>query len=162
MADKTSDYLSGQGLKYDYHIICMWQGYSQRLDCYFNTLRPGQNGCIFADDIFKRIFFNENVWISITISLKFVPINNIPELVQIMAWRRPGDKPLFEPMLVGSVTHICVTRPQRVKEHGSRSYFHDVRTVCPSQYNQVGDQAQKRQTYVSSWCLQFCFGISAK
>ena len=28
------------------------------------------------------------------------PINNIPTLVQIMAWRRPGDKPLSEPMMV--------------------------------------------------------------
>ena len=27
-----------------------------------------------------------------------VPINNIPALVQIMAWRRPGDKPLSEPI----------------------------------------------------------------
>ena len=48
-------------------------------------------------------------------SLKFVakgPINNIPALVQIMAWRRPGDKPLSEPMVVGLLTHICVTRPQ--------------------------------------------------
>ena len=83
----------------------------------FNTLRPRQNGCLFADDIFKRIFLNENVWISITISLKFVPkgpMNNIPALVQIMAWHRPGDKPLSEPMLVGSMTHICVTRPQWV------------------------------------------------
>ena len=50
-------------------------------------------------------------------SLKFVPkvrINNIPSLVQIMAWRRPGDKPLFEPMMVSLPTHICVTRPQWV------------------------------------------------
>ena len=64
-----------------------------------NTLRPRQNGGHFADDIFKRIFFDENVWISIQVSLKFVPkgrINNIPALVQIMAWRRPGDKPLSE------------------------------------------------------------------
>ena len=48
-------------------------------------------------------------------SLKFVPkgpINDIPALVQIMAWRRPGDKPLSEPMLVSLPTHICVTRPQ--------------------------------------------------
>ena len=33
----------------------------------------------------------------------FVPmgsINNIPALVQVMGWRRPGDKPLFEPMMV--------------------------------------------------------------
>ena len=27
------------------------------------------------------------------------PINDIPTLVQIMAWRRPGDKPLSEPMM---------------------------------------------------------------
>ena len=55
----------------------------------FNTLRPRQNGRLFADDIFKCIFFNEIIWISITISLKFVskgPINNIPALVQISSW----------------------------------------------------------------------------
>ena len=52
---------------------------------------------------------------SIKISLKFVPqgtINNIPTLVQIMAWRLPGDEPLSEPMMVSLPTHICVTRPQ--------------------------------------------------
>ena len=84
----------------------------------FNTLRPRRNEQHFADDILKRIFFNENVWISIKISLKFVPkglINNIPALVQIMAWRRSGDKPLSEPMMVSLPTHICVTRPQWVK-----------------------------------------------
>ena len=64
-----------------------------------NTLRPRQNGRHFADDMFKCIFLNENVWIPIEMSLTFVPkgpINNIPALVQIMAWRRPGDKPLSE------------------------------------------------------------------
>ena len=82
-----------------------------------NTLRPKQNGRLFADDTFKRIFLNENIRISFKISLKFVPkgvINNIPALVLIMAWRRPGDKPSSEPMLVRSLTHICVTRPQWV------------------------------------------------
>ena len=80
-----------------------------------NTLRPSRNEQHFADDIFKRIFMNENVRISTNISLKFVPkglINNIPALVQIMASRRPGDKPLSEPMMVNLLTHICVTRPQ--------------------------------------------------
>ena len=36
------------------------------------------------------------------ISLKFVPkgpINNIVALVQKMAWRQSGDKPLSEPMM---------------------------------------------------------------
>ena len=84
-----------------------------------NTLRPRQNGRHLPDNIFKCISFNENVWISIEISLKFVrkgSINNIPALVQIMAWRRPGDKPLSEPMMVRLPTHICVTRPQRVNQ----------------------------------------------
>ena len=52
---------------------------------------------------------------SIKIPLKFVlkgPFNNIPELVQIMAWHWPGDKSLSEPMMVNLLTHICVTRPQ--------------------------------------------------
>ena len=56
--------------------------------------------------------------ISIKISLKFVPkgpINNILALVQMMAWRRPGDEPLSEPMAVSLPTHICVARPPWVK-----------------------------------------------
>ena len=54
---------------------------------FFNTLRWRQNGCCSADDIFKCVLWNENIWISIKISL-FAPqglINNIPTLVQIMA-----------------------------------------------------------------------------
>ena len=84
-----------------------------------NTLRPRQNGHHFADDIFKCIFFNENVWISISILLNFVPngsINNIPALLQITAWRQPGDKPLFEPMMVSLLMHACITRPQLVNK----------------------------------------------
>ena len=87
------------------------------LSNHLNKLRPRQNGRHFADDIFKCIFGNENVWISIKISLKFVrkgPINNIPALVQIMAWHRPGDKPLSEAMMIHLPTHICVSRPQWV------------------------------------------------
>ena len=97
------------------------QTQSSNLSRQINTLRPRQNGRLFLDDIFKWIFLNENVWISIKISLKFVPkgpINNIPALVQIMAWRRPGDKPLSEPMMVRLPTHICVTRPQWINSFG--------------------------------------------
>ena len=49
-----------------------------------STMRPRKNGRHFADDIFKCIFLNENVWIPIEISLMFVPkgpIDNIPSLV---------------------------------------------------------------------------------
>ena len=77
------------------------------------------NGSHFANDIFECIFLNENVWIPIKISLKFVPkvpINNIPALVQMLAWRRSGSKPLYEPMRTSLLTYICVTRPQRVND----------------------------------------------
>ena len=58
---------------------------------------------ILADDIFKCIFSNENDRIPIQISLKLVPripIDNKLALVQVMAWRRTGDKPLSEPMMI--------------------------------------------------------------
>ena len=57
---------------------------------------------ILSDDIFKCIFINEKLRILIPISLKFVPKgpnDNKSVLVQVMAWRRTGDKPLPEPML---------------------------------------------------------------
>ena len=101
---------------------------------FLNTLRPRQTGRHFPDDILKWIFLNENIWISIKISLKFVPrgsINNIPALVRIMAWHRPGNKPLSEPMVVRLLTHICVTRPQWVKRQlwESRDFAVD-RVLC--------------------------------
>ena len=105
-----------------YCITCcatkLWTGTpAHRMDCstsitksatwsrtdFNNALNPRQYGRHFPDAIFKCIFLNENIQISNTISLKFVPkgpINNIPALVQIMAWRRPGDKPLSKPMIV--------------------------------------------------------------
>ena len=69
--------------------------------------------------IFQMIYWNVFPWmkmlsISIKISMKFVPeglINNIPALVQIMAWRRPGDKPLSELMMISLLMQICVIRP---------------------------------------------------
>ena len=72
-----------------------------------------QNGRHFPDYIFKCIFWNENEWISIETSLKFVlkdPINNIPALFQVMAWRRPGAKPLSRVGFFPSKT--CFSRPK--------------------------------------------------
>ena len=57
---------------------------------------------ILADDIFNCIFLNENDRILIQISLKYVPkipIDNKLALVQVMAWRQAGDKPLPKPMI---------------------------------------------------------------
>ena len=69
---------------------------------WLNTSPPRQFGRKIADDTFNCISFNEDVWISIEISLKFVPngpIDDKSALVQVMAWRRTGDKPLPKPML---------------------------------------------------------------
>ena len=74
-------------------------------------------------DLWPRIFLCLTHWgrdkmdATSQVSLKFVPkgpINNIPALVQIMAWRRPGDKPLSEAMMVNLPTHVCVSWPQWV------------------------------------------------
>ena len=105
--------ITGQVTSFAFSIVII-----KDINHYINTLRPRQNGRSFTDDTFKCIFLNENVRISIKISLKFVlkgPINNNPALVQIMAWRLSGDKPLSEPMMVCLLTHICVTCPQWVK-----------------------------------------------
>ena len=102
-------------LKWHLAHDCTWN----RGPCFINTLRPRQNGRRFPDYIFKCIFLNENVWIEIKISLKFVPkvrINDIPALVQIMAWHQPGDKPLSEPMMVSLLMHLYVTWPQWFKK----------------------------------------------
>ena len=95
-------------------VLCFHMSCQAMID----SLRLRWNRLRFADDIFKWIFLNENVWISIKISLKFVPlgpINNIPALVQIMAWHWSGNKPLSEPLMNNLLTHICITRLQWVK-----------------------------------------------
>ena len=51
---------------------------------------------------FIWIFFNENFYNLIKISLNFIhegPVVNMPLLVEIMAWCQTGAKPLSEPML---------------------------------------------------------------
>ena len=72
---------------------------------------------IYADNFFNCIFLNENAWIPIKDSLRFVPkgpINNIPSLDQVMTWGSLDDKLLSEPMMASLLTYICVTRPQWV------------------------------------------------
>ena len=80
-----------------------------------------------------RVHYVVTVMIPIEISLKFVfngPINNILAMVQIMAWRRPGDKPLSEPRMVSLPTYICIARPQWVKRyHVGKHYGCDKLTL---------------------------------
>ena len=65
---------------------------------------------ILADNIYKYIFLNENDRIPIRISLKFIlrsPNDKKPLLVQVMAWRRTGNKSLPELML-NQFTDTCM------------------------------------------------------
>ena len=86
------------------NVVCIVATILFRVLCVkcLDSFSPGQNGCRFTDNIFKCIFMNENFCISIRISPKFAPkgpIDKKSALVQVMAWRRTGDKPLPEPML---------------------------------------------------------------
>ena len=83
-----------------------------------NSSPPGQNGYHFTDNLFKLIFVNENVRISIWISLKFVPkgpIDNKSALVKVMAWCWTGGEPLPDQYCPSSLTDICSTRGRWVK-----------------------------------------------
>ena len=84
-----------------------------KLANYFKTLRPRRNRQHFADNILKSILVQ---WKCLNLkkkSLKFVGTTyNIVALVQIIAWRRPSDTLLFEPVMVSLPMHICLIRPQ--------------------------------------------------
>ena len=127
-------------------------------------MKPRQDGCHFTDDIFKCIFFNENVWDLLTISLKLVPeveINNIPVLVQIMAWRLRGDKPSTEPLMVRLLPHICITRPQSVKENTLGNVICKISTV--SSQPQWDKSAIRAITidWMASGCISNLLGIES-
>ena len=64
-----------------------------------NTLRLWQNGCYFADNIFKSFLLNENVGILVQISLKSFPkgsVDNKSSLDLVIVW---CCGPLPEPMM---------------------------------------------------------------
>ena len=68
---------------------------------FFNLLIPGQNGWNFAHDIFRLIYLDENLNISINISLYFIcesQIDSESALVHV--------KSLLEPML--TQIHVAV------------------------------------------------------
>ena len=78
-----------------------------------NTLRMRRNRQHFADVNFKRIFLNENVWISIKKMYEFLfKVHWSLFEHWLMAWCRPGDKPLSQPLPTHirsqRVNHICV------------------------------------------------------
>ena len=113
--------------------------------------------------ILKCIFLNENVWISIQISLNFVPrgsIDKIPALVQIMAptgrqwrivyWRIYGSFGLNELImnLKATACHGNIT---------SNSYGNNKWLLCKTEINVfvqwwgVNTRSRKTNTRTPSW-----------
>ena len=81
----------------DHTVLQIWLHIGSGMECYFwlnQHIEAKTKWPPFLRRYFKYIFLNENIWILIDISLKFIPkgrIKNIPALVQIMAWRQLGD-----------------------------------------------------------------------
>ena len=104
----------------DYHLSNPWfytnvvmssVGHNVLTHCYLWV--SFRNKTIYIRQ-FNSIFMKENVWIAIRISMKFSPmflVNNIPGSIRIMTWHWTGDEPLFEPMIINLLTHLCVSRP---------------------------------------------------
>ena len=90
-----------------------------------NTWRSRRNDRHLADD--HLFSWMKIYWCEFKFHWSFFPkgpINNIPALDQIMAWRQPGDKPLSDPRMFSLMTHIWVTRPQWVnKRHWEIGHF---------------------------------------
>ena len=82
----------------------------------------------------------------------------ITALVQIMAWGRPGDKPLSEPMMVIWLAHIWVTRPQWVKRHTGNIIairIEHIDWLAKHSYNAVANTLELPQSY-SKLSIYFC------
>ena len=105
-------------------------GYQQ--PCYYVHWVRDKMTAIFQT--LKYPFLNENVGISFTISVMFVskvPINSKPTLFQIMAWHRPGDKPLPEPMLSKFIdTYMRHSASMRYNHH-HRCHLVSITCISP-------------------------------
>ena len=89
---------------------------------YDGKIVHGHHCC--PDYIFKSIFFNGNIQISIQISLKFVPtgsVNNKLAFVQLMTWHQTNNKPLSIPIMA-SLTD-AYTLSLVLKALGGDHYF---------------------------------------
>ena len=85
-----------------------------------------------------------------------------------MAWRQPGAKPLFEPMMIILLTHICVTRPQWVKKIYMKEtislifFFCCTREFCPCHKNYANVAVIKWSRINLKWNFSMWFQSSVK
>ena len=94
----SNDFIQGNTLE---HVVCEMAAILSSPQC-VNTSRSRQNDQLFAEGILKLDFLQENCFILIEISLTFAPkgqINDIPELVLMIASGRTGETQLSESMM---------------------------------------------------------------
>ena len=104
-------------------------GFQPQSPMLFNTFEAGTKWPLISRQYFQMNF-----------RLKLVPngpVNKIPALVPIMAWRRPGAKSLYEPSMVILPTHIFVTRPQWVNEMDIIFHFPAYRSQGPIMHHTI-------------------------
>ena len=96
---------------------------------YLKHIEAGTRWPTFSRRHFQSHFLLWKLFYFIKMSLKFVPhgpFNNIPALVQIMAWRRSGDKPLFEPMMAYIVNAYMRHSASMSKKGCTYIYIYDI------------------------------------
>ena len=94
-----------------------------------NTTRLRQIGLHFVD-VFKGISWKKMCAFQLRFHWRVHLTKVQHSWVQILAWRRPGDKPLYESMMVSLLT--CVPRPQwiycmRTKDFDKWHFVYHVR-----------------------------------
>ena len=113
------------------------------------------------DNISQTTFPNAFSWMNLfEFRLKFHwslylggSINNIPALVQIMAWHRPGNKPLSEPMIVILLMRICVTRPQWVNTRRVNTLWPRDRSISVVYTKKVSGPLAEMATNILVFCV---------
>ena len=104
---------------YDDVIMCAIASQIASLMIVYSTVYPGADqskhqssaSLAFVWGIHRGPVNSPHKW---PVTRKMFPFDDVimqfPALVQIMAWRRLGDKPLSKAMLVSLLTQICITR----------------------------------------------------
>ena len=119
----------------------------------FNTLRPRRNYYHFAEDIFNYILLqcmNFAYDFRIVEFLPKVRINNVPALLQIMAWRRASDEPLSEPTLASVFAFLCLHDLMLHLRGGVGSGGRGYTWVIPVQLNTPSEFERKTTTRTCS------------
>ena len=148
------------------HVICFvdWQTMlgtvdsqaSFPIDQPFTTCRLTHWGREEIDAISQTTFSNAFYWMKMYwFRLRFhwnlfprVQLTISQHLVQIMAWRRPGDKPLSESMMIISLTHICVTRHQWVLNPLMNGPYQAKASIATEAKKQMSDLMAMNQGFI--------------